>query len=169
MRSVPTCAPRSPGLAAPRLPSPPSRASGTGSASYPRYVTELSAGRTVAFDGVDERLGVFHHRFVLEPVVTSTGSCAPPPATSPPTAAGAGVTHPGSLHAQPRPPGAQGRGARRPACVVHKGRRCGPTARRAGRPSATQGGETRWMWPSSTRACSAHPAGRRRWHPGCGS
>ena len=35
-------------------------------------VTELDAGHALAFDGVDARLGVFHHRFTVEPVGTST-------------------------------------------------------------------------------------------------
>lgn len=35
-------------------------------------VTELDAGHTLAFDGVDPRLGVFHHRFTVEPIGAST-------------------------------------------------------------------------------------------------
>jgi hypothetical protein len=35
-------------------------------------ITELDPGHAVAFDGVDERLGVFHHRFTIEPDGAST-------------------------------------------------------------------------------------------------
>jgi uncharacterized protein YndB with AHSA1/START domain len=35
-------------------------------------VTEYDAGHALAFDGVDERLGVFHHRFTVEPAGAST-------------------------------------------------------------------------------------------------